>query len=65
MNAAIDLALEEAGGFEHAEMLGDGGEGKGEGLGKLSDSGLALSKASENGAAGGIGEGGEGGIERG
>ena len=65
VNAAIDLALEEAGGFEHAEMLGDGGEGKGEGLGKLSDSGLALSKASENGAAGGIGEGGEGGIERG
>jgi len=65
VNAAVDLALEEAGGFENAEMLGDGGEGKGEGLGKLSDSGLALSKASENGAAGGIGEGGEGGIERG
>jgi len=65
VNAAIDLALEEAGGFEHAEMLGDGGEGKGERLGELGDGGFALGEAGENGAAGGVGEGGEGGIERG
>ena len=42
VNAAVDFALEEAGGFENAEMLGDGGKGEGEWFGKLGDSGFAL-----------------------
>jgi len=63
MDAAVDFALEEAGGFEHAEMLGDGRKGKGEGRGELGDGGLALGEAGEDGAAGGVGERGEGGIE--
>ncbi len=65
VNAAVDFALEKAGGFENAQMLGDGGEGKREGLRKLGDRGFALGEARENGAAGGVGEGGEGGVERG
>jgi hypothetical protein len=65
VNAAVDFALEEAGGFENAEMLGDGREGEGEWFGKLRDSGFAQGQASENSAAGGIGKGGESGVERG
>jgi hypothetical protein len=65
VNAAVNFALEEAGGLEDAQMLGDGGEGEGERLGELGDGGFALREAGENGAAGGIGEGGEGGVERG
>ena len=64
VDAAVDFALEEAGGFEHAEMLGDGGKGKGEGRGEFGDGGLAVCKAGEDGAAGGVGERGEGGVER-
>ena len=63
MDAAVDFALEQAGGFEDAEVLGDGGKGKGEGLGKFGNGGLALREAGEDGAAGGVGEGGEGGVE--
>ena len=55
MDAAVDFAFEEAGGFEDAEMLGDSGEGKGEGFGELGDGGLALREAGEDGAAGGVG----------
>ncbi len=64
VDAAVDFALEEAGRFEHAEMLGDGGKGKGEGRGELGDGGLAVREAGEDGAAGGVGERGEGGVER-
>ena len=65
MDAAIDFALEEAGGFENAEMLGDCGEGEGERLGELGDGGFTLREAGENGSAGGVGECGESGVERG
>jgi hypothetical protein len=65
VDAAIDFALEEAGGFENAKMLGDGGERKGERLGELGDRGFTLREAGENGAAGGVGECGESGVERG
>ena len=64
MDAAIDFALEKAGGLENTEMLGDGGERKGERFGNLGDGGFTLREAGEDGAAGGIGEGGEGGVER-
>jgi hypothetical protein len=42
MDAAVDFALEESGGFENAEMLGDGGEGERERLGKLGYGGFSL-----------------------
>jgi hypothetical protein len=63
VDATIDFAAEQAGGFQDAEMLGDGGEGNGEGCGEGVDGGFALGKASEDGAAGGIGESAEGGVE--
>lgn len=63
MNTAVNFALEEAGRFENAEMLGDGGKGEGKWLSELCDGGFALREAGENGAAGGIGECREGGVE--
>ncbi len=63
VDAAVDFAREQAGGFEDAEVLGDGGKGKGKGSGEFGDGGLALRKAGEDGAAGGVGEGGKGGVE--
>ena len=65
MDAAVDFAPQEPGGLQHAEMLGNGGEGNVEGRGEFGDGGLALRQARENGAAGGIGQGPEGGVERG
>lgn len=65
VNAAVNLALEKAGGFEYAEVLGDGGKGERERLGELGDRGFALSQAGEDGAACGVGESGERSVERG
>jgi hypothetical protein len=42
VDAAVDFAREESGGFENAEMLGDGGEGERERLGKLGYGGFSL-----------------------
>jgi hypothetical protein len=64
MDSAINLAFEKAGGFEYAEMLGNGRERNAEGLGELRHGGFPKSKTSEDGAAGGIGESAEGGVER-
>jgi hypothetical protein len=64
VDAAVDFALEEAGGLENAEMLGDGGKGEWKRFGKLSDGRFALGEAGENGATRGIGKRGEGGVER-
>ena len=65
VDATFDFALEQAGGFEDAEMLGDGRQGHLEGSGKGLDRGFALGEASEDGAARGVGESAEGGIESG
>jgi hypothetical protein len=46
-------------------MLGNGWKRKWKGIGEFSDSGVALGEASEDGAAGGVRESGEDGIERG
>jgi hypothetical protein len=64
MNAAVDFPLEETGGFEDAEMLGDGGERERERLGELGDGGFAVSEAGKDGAASGVRECGESGVER-
>lgn len=45
-------------------MLGDGGLGHLEWLGQLCYRGFAGRQAGEDGATGGIGQGGEGGIQR-
>lgn len=63
MDAAVDFALQQAGGLQHAEVLGDGGERDLEGPGDLGDGGFALGEAGENGAAGGVRQGPEDGVE--
>jgi len=57
-------AGDQTGVFEDFEVAGDGGHAHGEGRGEFSDGGLAGGEAREDGAARGIGEGGEGGTER-
>jgi hypothetical protein len=64
MNAAVDFTAKQARGFEDAEMFGDGGERDVEGSGEFGDSGFALGKTCEDGAAGGVGEGAENGVEQ-
>ena len=63
VNAAIDFAAKQAGRFEDAEVLRDGGKGHGERRGKALNGGFTLREAGQNGAAGGISERGEGGVE--
>jgi len=65
VNAAVDLAVKQAGGFEDAEMLRDGGEGHGERYGKAFNGGFPLREAGQDGAAGGVGKGAEGGVQAG
>ena len=62
---AAALALDEGGALEDVEVLGDGGEGDGVGLGELADGLLAADDVAEEGAAGGIGEGVEDRVEAG
>ena len=64
VHAAVNLPPEEAGGLEHAEMLGDGRQGHREGFGQSGHRGFTVGEARKDGAAGGIGEGGEGRVER-
>jgi hypothetical protein len=45
MHATVDFALQQAGGFEDAEVLGDGRQGHVEGGGEGFDGGLALGEA--------------------
>jgi hypothetical protein len=63
VEAAGDVTAEEAGGFEDSKVFGDGGKGHGEGRSECGDGGCALGEAGEDGAAGGVGEGREGGVQ--
>ena len=65
MDAAVDFTLEEPSGFEDPQMFGNRWQGNSERLGQLRDGGLALGEPREDGAAGGIRESPEGGIEGG
>ncbi len=56
MYSTVDFAVEQAGGFEDAEMLRDGGEGDIERSGQFGDGRFTLGEAGEDGAAGGVGE---------
>jgi hypothetical protein len=63
VDASVDFAAKQAGGFEDAEMLGDGGEGHSERGGEGFNGGFTVGEAGEDGAAGGVGESAEGGVE--
>ena len=63
MDAAVDLALEEAGGFEDAQMFGNGGQRNAKGFRQFSDRGFSLAQAGQDGAARGIGKRAEGGVQ--
>jgi hypothetical protein len=65
VHAAVDFALQKSGGLQHAEVLGDGGERDFKRRGEFADGGLAASQAGQDGAAGGIGQRAEGGVQRG
>src|SRR5579859_3741154 len=56
-------ARDQARAFERLEVLGNGGHAHLEGLGQLRDGSLAGDQASQNRAAGRVGQGGEGGAE--
>jgi hypothetical protein len=63
VNAAVDFAAKETSGFENAQAFGNSGKRNVEGSGELGNGGFALCEASEDGAAGGVRECGESGIE--
>ena len=62
MDPAIDGASQQAGGFEDAQMFGDGGERDLKRFGELRDGGFTASQAGEDGAADGIRKSAEGGV---
>jgi hypothetical protein len=65
VNAAVDFAVKQAGGFEDAQMLGYGGKGHGERRGKVFYGAFPLREAGQDGAARGVGEGPKGRIQAG
>ena len=64
MNAAVDLAHEQAGVLEDAHVFRHGGERHVEGLGQLGDRAFGGGELRQDGAARRVGQSGEGGIER-
>ena len=62
--AAVFFTREQARAFEHAQVLGNGGERHTERFRQVGHRGLALRQARENGAAGGIGERRKSGVQR-
>jgi hypothetical protein len=65
VDSAIDGAGQQAGGVEDAQMFGNGGQRDVERFGELRDGGFTAGQASQDGAAGGVGEGAEGAVESG
>ena len=63
MDPSIHFALQQPGRFEDADVFGDGWEGNAEGLRQFGDHGFALGEAGQDGAARGIGESAEGGVQ--
>jgi hypothetical protein len=64
VDAAVDFAVEQAGGFKDAQVLGDRGQRDVEGRGKFGDGSFAAGQPREDGAPRGIGKGPERRIER-
>ena len=65
MDAAVDFTPEQAGGFEDAQVLGDGRERDVEGSREFGDGSFAVGQPRENSAPCGIGKRPERRIERG
>ena len=64
MDAAVDFSPQQAGGFEDAQVLGDGRERDVEGSGEFGDGSFAAGQPRENGAPCGIGKRPERRIDR-
>ena len=65
VDASIDFAFEEPGGFEYAEMFGNGRERSAKGLGEFGHLSLALRQAGQDGAPGGVSQGAKSGVQAG
>jgi hypothetical protein len=63
VDAAVDFAAKQAGGFEDAQVFGDGRERHAERFGEFGDFSFAEGETGEDGAAGGVGESAEGVVE--
>jgi len=63
MNSSFLVACNQPGSFEHAQVLGDPGEGDVEGRGQVADGGFAAGQARQDAAASGVGQGGKDGIQ--
>jgi hypothetical protein len=64
VHAAVDIAAKKSGGFENAQVFGNGRKRNAERFGEFGDGGFSRGQAREDGAAGGIGERAESGIQR-
>jgi len=64
MDAAVNFALQETSGFQHAEMFRDGRKGDRERSCEFLDGSSASGEARENGAARGVGQRAEGDVQR-
>jgi len=65
MNAAVDFAPQETGGFQHPEMFGDGRERHAERLRQFADRRFAACQAGQYGAACGVSKGAERAVQSG
>jgi len=63
VHTAVDFADKKAGGFENTQMFRDRRQRHGKGRGQSLDGGFTPGEARQDGAAGGVGEGAEGGVE--
>jgi hypothetical protein len=63
VNTAVDFALQQSRGFQHAQVFRNGRQGNAKRLGKLGDHRLALRQAGQNGAARGIGKRAKGSVQ--
>jgi len=64
VDATVNFAAQQAGGFEDAQMLGDCGQRHAERFGEISDFGFAKREAGEDGAASRVGKSPESRIQR-
>ena len=62
-HAAVFVSLHQSGIFEHPQMLLHGGQGHAVGAGQFAERELAAAQLRQDGAASGVGQGAEGGVE--
>ena len=64
-HATVLAVLDESGAVQHAQVLADRGQGHAEGLCQLADGCFAQGQPGQDSAARRVGQGAEGGVERG